>query len=214
LGTIAAIIASPFFGIALIAYGVAHLLFVGEPTRVLHHPAWTYLGWSIFGICLTAIVITAGWGAVHAYIQTEISRGIQTQQVEDRHLSQEQAEKLLSIFKPTASEFPNNIQVEAVSASPDAAGYALQFMQIFHLAGLTVNGVTPTDNNGGSLFPSTAQVASSQMRGLFIGVHSGININAIPNRAVRFATALTTRISSGLGASATERASPAIARRR
>jgi hypothetical protein len=190
LGTIAAIIASPFFGASLIAYGVAHLLFVGEPTRALRNPSWTYLGWAIFGICLTAIIVTVGWGAANAYIESQIARGIQTQQVPDRQLSNNEVTKLLNVFKPIANIFPNNIQVESVSSSPDAAGYAQQFMLIFHKAGLTVNGISPTDKKVFAAFPDTAQVASSRMRGLFLGIQSGISLNALPERALKFQAAL------------------------
>lgn len=98
--------------------------------------------------------------------------------------------ELLRVFKPIAGSYPNNIQVEAVSASADAAGYAQQFMFVFHIAGLTVNGIAPTDNKTASLFPSPAQVSSSQMRGLFIGVQGGISRFAIPDRALKFQAAL------------------------
>jgi hypothetical protein len=64
----------------------------------------------------------------------------------DRELHPAEVNRLLNVFRPIASEFPNNIQVEAVSASPDAGGYGAQFMLVFHAAGLTVNGVVPTDN--------------------------------------------------------------------
>jgi hypothetical protein len=108
----------------------------------------------------------------------------------DRRLSQTQASDLLRVLTPIASTFPNSIQVEAVSASPDAAGYARDFMFVFHQAGLTVNGIRPNENNP-QLFPSPALVALSQMRGLFIGVQGGIDINSISQKAIRFRQALT-----------------------
>jgi hypothetical protein len=107
----------------------------------------------------------------------------------DRHLSKAELNKLLVVFTPIADTFPNNIPVEAVSASPDAAGYALQFLRIFHQAGLTVNGLPPTDNDTTSLFPLTGQVASSQMRGLYIGIHAGVNVR-LSEQAIRFQDAL------------------------
>jgi hypothetical protein len=79
LGLVATILASPFFALALIAYGVGHLLFVGEPQRALRHQAWTYLSWAIFGVCLTAMIITAGWGAIQIYINRQIAAGGQSQ---------------------------------------------------------------------------------------------------------------------------------------
>lgn len=188
---IAVVIGSPYFSLGLAGLGVLWLAFAGEPQRgVQRHPALPYLGWSLAGLCFTAIVLIVGWGAVQAYIQEAIVQGVQTQQVEDRRLSHSQVDGLLRVFKPIAGSYPNNIQVEAVSASPDAAGYAQQFMFVFHMAGLTVNGIAPTDNKIASLFPSSAQVSSSQMRGLFIGVQGGINISAIPERALKFQAAL------------------------
>ena len=79
--------------------------------------------------------------------------------------------------------------MESVSASPDAAGYAQQFMQALHNAGLTVNGITPADNQA-ALFPSPAQVSSSRIRGLFVGIRGGIRIEEIPWIAARFQAAL------------------------
>jgi hypothetical protein len=189
-GVITAVVTSPFFAIGLVLYGVLHLIFVGEPSRVLRHQVWTYIGWSIFSVCLTAIIVTAGWGALQAYIQTRIQSGIETRQLPDRRLSQDEINHIQQVFRPIANEFPNSIQVEAVSASPDAAGYALQFMQAFHASGLTINGITPTDNNITSLFPSSAQVVSSQMRGLYIGIMGGTHITKLPERAIKFLAAL------------------------
>jgi hypothetical protein len=187
---ITAVITSPFFAIGLVLYGVLHLIFVGEPSRVLRHQVWTYIGWSIFSVCLTAIIVTAGWGVLQAYIQTRIQSGIETRRLPDRRLSQDDINHTQEVFRPIASEFPNSIQVEAVSASPDAAGYALQFMQAFHTCGLIINGATPADSNIASLFPSSAQVVSSQMRGLYIGIMGGTHITNIPNRAIKFQAAL------------------------
>ena len=106
----------------------------------------------------------------------------------DRHLSQTEADNLLRVFVPLANSFPNNIQVEAVSASPDAAGYGQQFMAVLHAAGLTVNGVAPTDSRT-AMFPSSAQVYSSQMRGLYIGVSTGVLPPA--QSAIRFQAAFS-----------------------
>jgi hypothetical protein len=162
-GVITAVVTSPFFAIGLILYGVLHLIFVGEPSRVLRHQAWTYIGWSIFGLCLTAIMVTAGWGILQAYIQTQIQYGIETRQLPDRRLSQHDVDHIQEAFRPIASEFPNGVQVQAVSASPDAAGYALQFMLAFYASGLTINGITPADNKITSLFPSSAQVSDARI---------------------------------------------------
>jgi hypothetical protein len=122
-------------------------------------------------------------------VQAEVARGIDARQLPDRSLSAQEVASLLRVLKPIAISLPRNISVEAVSASPDAAGYARQFMAIFHAAGLTVNGVAPNAADTSGLFPSPALVASSQMRGLFVGIHSGENIK-IPDSAIRFRAAL------------------------
>ena len=62
LGMIASIVASPFFGIAMVAYGVLHLIFVGEPKATVRHPLAPIIGWSVFGICLVTIVSVIGYG--------------------------------------------------------------------------------------------------------------------------------------------------------
>jgi hypothetical protein len=43
------------------------------------------------------------------------------------------------------------------------------FMAAFHVAGATVNGIPPTDNDS-ILFPAAASVSSGDMKGLYIGV--------------------------------------------
>src|SRR5262249_53313877 len=96
----------------------------------------------------------------------------------------EQVNNLFRVFRPLASSFPN-LQVQSVSASPDAVGYAQQFMGVFHLAGMTVNGIAP-DNNQAMPFPSPAQVSSSKVRGLLIGVSGTLP----PDRASQFQAAL------------------------
>jgi hypothetical protein len=81
-----------------------------------------------------------------------------------------QFERLVVTFAPLAKELPD-LQVEAVSASANAPGYAVIFMTAFHNAGMTVNGVKPDDDTS-MLYPSQATVSSPEMKGLFIGVHN------------------------------------------
>jgi hypothetical protein len=73
LGLAVSILASPLFSLGLISYGVLHLIFVGEPRQTLRSRVWTYIGWSIFGICLTAMVTAAVWGLVQISIQKAVS---------------------------------------------------------------------------------------------------------------------------------------------
>jgi hypothetical protein len=190
LGSIAAIVGSTYFRWALFVGAIGYLIIVGEPKRGVQRQYWLpYAAWSILGICLTVTVIATAWGAMQAYIQTQVQHGIETGELPDRRLSQTNIDHIQRVFRPIASEFPNTIQVESVSASPDAAGYAQQFMQAFHSSGLTINGIAPTDDQS-TLFPSLAQVSSSRVRGLFVGVRGGIEVAAIPPRAIRFQEAL------------------------
>jgi hypothetical protein len=103
----------------------------------------------------------------------------------DRALSQEEYNTIITDFSLVSSEFQNNIPVQAAIASPDAAGYGLQFMSAFHMAGLRVNGIDPHDNNP-PLFPTPVMLATSQMRGLYIGVQSGLAEADIPSKALLF----------------------------
>jgi hypothetical protein len=74
MGTIATVVASPYFNVGLSAFGVAWLIFIGEPVRgVQRDPRWRYVGWSIFAICLTTVIVTAGYGAIEIYIREEIA---------------------------------------------------------------------------------------------------------------------------------------------
>jgi len=74
LSHVAAVFAWPYFSYVLLFAGFAYLIFVGEPARgVQRHPWWPYLAGSVFSLCVTAMVVTAGWGAIQVYIQREIS---------------------------------------------------------------------------------------------------------------------------------------------
>ena len=182
----ATVIASPYSSLGLAAAGVLWMLFVGEPQKGVQRHHWLpYLGWAIFGICFSAVVVTAGWGAIQVYIQSQISQKTE-HEYPDRSLSRAEIDNLLSALAPISHNFGYDIQVESVSASRDVAGYAQQFMAVFHLAGLIVNGVASTDNHT-LLFPSTAQVSSSQLRGIYIGVSTPLSV---PSRATQFQLAL------------------------
>ena len=65
MGVLATAIASPYFSAGLSVFGVAWLIFIGEPPRgVQRDPRWRFVGWSVFAVCLTAIIVTAGYGAI------------------------------------------------------------------------------------------------------------------------------------------------------
>ena len=62
------------FSVGLFFSAIAYLVFVGEPRRGVQRYQWLpYLGWAVFGVCVTAFVITAGWGAITIYIQEQVN---------------------------------------------------------------------------------------------------------------------------------------------
>jgi hypothetical protein len=73
-GTMATVVASPYFSLGLSVFGIAWLAFIGEPAHgVQRDPRWRFVGWSVFAVCLTAIVVTAGYGAIEIYIREQIA---------------------------------------------------------------------------------------------------------------------------------------------
>lgn len=76
LGVVAALIGTPYFGPTLTALGVAYVLFVGEPRKTAQrHAWWPYIGWSVFGLCLTAIAVVS----IYGYVQVTIKQQVGTQ---------------------------------------------------------------------------------------------------------------------------------------
>jgi hypothetical protein len=75
---IASAMTTPFFGLALVLGGVAYTVFVGEPKKgVQGHPFWPYVGWAVFAVCLTAMILVPLYGGVELYIRREIAKGRQ-----------------------------------------------------------------------------------------------------------------------------------------
>jgi hypothetical protein len=73
-GLIAAAIASPYFSLTLFVGGLLWVLLIGEPAKGVRRRHWLrYVGWSVFLICLTTVVATAGYGAIEFYIQQQVS---------------------------------------------------------------------------------------------------------------------------------------------
>jgi hypothetical protein len=184
-------IESPFFGPALIFLG---FLWAFVRWRAEDKPAAAptitiadRIGWT-----LVAGAIVAIFGAIlfdEFLIEAnapQFARSVIDQQ-SDRGMDKSDFEKLVATFSPVAKQLPS-LQVEAVSASPSAAGYAVIFMAAFHASGMTVNGINPNDDTS-PLFPSSAAVASAQMKGLFIGVK---NASEPPKSAIFFKELLET----------------------
>jgi len=72
LGTMAAVLASPYFAPGLAGVAVLYLLFVGEPKKgVQRHVFWPYAAWIVLALCVSVLAITAGWGAIEIYVRQE-----------------------------------------------------------------------------------------------------------------------------------------------
>jgi hypothetical protein len=74
LAVAATVIASPYFTPSLLTAGLAWILFAGEAPRGVQRHHWMrYVGWSVFLVCFTTIVVTAGYGAIEFYIKEQVS---------------------------------------------------------------------------------------------------------------------------------------------
>jgi hypothetical protein len=73
-GMIASVIASGYFAPSVGLVAAAYILLVGEPKTVQRHHWWPYIGWSIFGLMLTVMVVTGIVGYVEIYIKEEVSK--------------------------------------------------------------------------------------------------------------------------------------------
>lgn len=71
----AAAISSPFLMPLLLIGGLAWIAFARESEKGMPRHHWLRtVGWSIFAICLTAIVLTAGYGTIQLAIQEEVGK--------------------------------------------------------------------------------------------------------------------------------------------
>jgi hypothetical protein len=74
---IASALSSIWFSVGLVLVGIAYVVFVGEPEKgAQRHPWWPYVGWSVFAVCLTAIILVPTYGAIELYIRTQIAKGV------------------------------------------------------------------------------------------------------------------------------------------
>ncbi len=71
----AGIFLSPYFTPGLLLGGLLWIVFAGEAPRGVQRHHWLrYVGWSVFLICFTALVLTAGYGAIEIRIEQEVSK--------------------------------------------------------------------------------------------------------------------------------------------
>jgi hypothetical protein len=127
-GAAAAMIGSPYFSLGLAVAGVLWLIFVGEPRKGVQRHHWLpYLGWGLFVVCLTAIVLTAGWGAINIYIneQAEKLSG------PGWHLTTTQHENFVKAIDavPMKDRFP--VTISDLWASTQSQSMASEIAEIF-----------------------------------------------------------------------------------
>jgi len=134
LGVLATVLASPFFSLALIVYGVLHLIFVGEPKQALRHRAWTYVSWSIVAVCFVAITGTAIWGGIQGYIAQQVAV--------DRfwHLTDAQQRNLGKALDeiPVQAKFP--IFIRMLPSNPQALTLGQDLANVFQQHGWAIQG--------------------------------------------------------------------------
>ncbi|SRR5216683_2870424 len=78
-GTIASVVASGYFAPIVGLAAAAYIVLVGEPKKgVQRHHWWPYIGWSVFGLMLTVMVVTGIVGYVEIYIKDEVGKRDET----------------------------------------------------------------------------------------------------------------------------------------
>jgi hypothetical protein len=71
---IATVIASPYFSPAMAVTGLLWIAFVGEPDKGVQRHHWLrYLGWAVFSICLTVLILTVGYGAFQVLVHEQVN---------------------------------------------------------------------------------------------------------------------------------------------
>jgi hypothetical protein len=132
-GAAAIVIDSPYFSLGLAGIGVLWLAFVGEPRRgIQRHPWLPYIGWTFAGLIFAAVALTAGWGALQIYVQSEVSQKTREQ---FWHLNDVQKQNLAIALDtiPEDQRFP--IYFRIVFANAQALTMADDLSDIFRQHG-------------------------------------------------------------------------------
>jgi hypothetical protein len=129
---IAALISSPFFGPTVGLFAAAYIVLIGEPkNNTQRHHWWPYLGWTVFGLLATAIIVTGITGYVEIYIKEEVGKrdvALQNQASVHPilwHMTDEQRTKLGAALDeiPKDKRFPILIRCMSDSGSRTFAEY-------------------------------------------------------------------------------------------
>jgi len=138
LAVAATVIASPYFTPALLVAGLAWIAFAGEAPRGVQRHHWLrYVGWSIVSVCVTVVVLTAGYGAITFYIKQQVSQ--QDTDLQHRyavrpiywHLTEAQRTALVVALDEVPEQKRFQIDIQCL---PDAGSrtFVEDFAQVLH----------------------------------------------------------------------------------
>jgi hypothetical protein len=73
-GMIASSIDSTYFAPIAATMAAAYIILIGEPKKAQRHHWWPYIGWTVFGVLLTSMVVTGIIGYVEIYVKEEVGK--------------------------------------------------------------------------------------------------------------------------------------------
>ena len=173
LGAAALVVGSAYFRWAILVAAISYLVLIGEPKRgVQRHPWWPIIGWVVFGLCFTAIIMTLLAGYFEMRVQRTISETPLS--VSQRRLS-EQTQACLKRELPTLQELTGKrIVVDAVNGDREAMKYAEDFLTVFADLGILSEIRHPKDTRG-KRFALPIYSDDPTMHGVFLGVPDQTN---------------------------------------
>jgi hypothetical protein len=125
---VADVLSSPWAGLAMIAGGMAYVVFVGEPKQgVQRHPGWPVLGWSVFGVCLTALLVGFGYGMLEVYVREQVA--VRNSPV--WHPTEEQKHKLGLLLDQTPEAERFDVKMGTLIGSTQSQTYGGDLIQLF-----------------------------------------------------------------------------------
>jgi hypothetical protein len=135
---IVTIIQSPLFSVALVIAGVTYLIFVGEPQQgTQRHPAWPIIGYSVAGICLTAMISVFLWGQYNLSIKQQVSDQIKIVQQQALggqlfwHLTDIEKFNLGEALDEIKEEDKFVIKLKCLPTSSSSQTYASDLLEVF-----------------------------------------------------------------------------------
>jgi len=118
MGLTGAILTSPWFGLFLIAAGIAYQLFVDENKRpTVQHIWWPYLAWGAVGLLVMAAFVVS----IVSYINAAIG---------PRHLYPKQKQAIAAVLRTYPPNNPVFVKLTNVGSCFDCDGYALDFQDV------------------------------------------------------------------------------------